>query len=60
MLVGGAVLFGMLDPENETIMIFEKVRNYTPTEQSDTPTDVNLQQHHCENLKSRIPKCILV
>jgi hypothetical protein len=30
-LLGGAVLFGMLDPENEVIVIFEKVRNYTPT-----------------------------
>jgi len=29
MLVGGAVLFGMLDPENEATMIFEKIRNYT-------------------------------
>ena len=31
MLVGGAVLLGMLDPENEATVISEKVRNYTPT-----------------------------
>jgi len=29
--VGGAVLLGRLDPENEATMIFAKVRNYTPT-----------------------------
>jgi hypothetical protein len=29
--VEGAVLLGKLDPENEATMIFENVRNYTPT-----------------------------
>jgi hypothetical protein len=29
--VGGSVLLGMLDPGNEATMIFEKVKNNTPT-----------------------------
>jgi hypothetical protein len=29
--VGRTLLLGMLDPENEATMIFEKVKNYTPT-----------------------------
>jgi len=29
--VGRPLLIGMLDPENEANMIFEKVRKYTPT-----------------------------
>jgi hypothetical protein len=29
--VGGSVLLGMLDPENEATMIFEKVKKHTPT-----------------------------
>ena len=58
--VGRPLLLQMLDPENEATMIFEKVRNYTPTWQGDTLRDINLQHYHWENLKSRIPKRILV
>jgi hypothetical protein len=44
--------FNCLNYEDEGTTLFRNVRNHSLND-SQTPEDVGLQQHHCENLKFR-------
>jgi len=45
-------LIGLLDPEDESTTVLQSVRNFKPKDMHHIPEDSNIQQHHCDNLKS--------
>jgi hypothetical protein len=54
LFAGMAVLLGVLDPEDDGIRNLKMLQTSCSTRQNHMPEDLNLQQHHCENLKSTI------